>query len=292
MTFAIIADVLVDGRGRIYVLDEQMMNLRVFDAHGRLLQRVGREGHGPGEFYHPLALAGDGRRLFVADHGNLRLAVFTMADSLVRVGEYRLDFPPTDLCLLGERLYVRGFFRDSLIHEYAVEPSGPRLMRSFGSSQDPHPFRRAMAGRGRLACLPGPNLIVGAVRDSGVVAAYTPEGRLRWTVALRDYAPMAISARGTGITYAYPERGWYHLTIGLVVEPTGERGTVGVQLGVAGRGDGRGEYRSTEWRIVTSDGREGATVATQAPVGFVGGRTTYEVYAEPFPHVLVRGPSP
>jgi 6-bladed beta-propeller len=48
--FGRIADLDVDGAGRLYVLDQLAREVRVFDPDGRFLRRMGRRGEGPGEF--------------------------------------------------------------------------------------------------------------------------------------------------------------------------------------------------------------------------------------------------
>jgi streptogramin lyase len=66
-----------DGRGRMYVLDAQAAQLRVFEADGRHVRSVGGPGAGPGELRQPLgmAMAPDGA-LWVVDSGNGRFTVF------------------------------------------------------------------------------------------------------------------------------------------------------------------------------------------------------------------------
>lgn len=48
--FGNIVGVDVDSDGRIYVLDQQAQQVRVFDAQGTLVRTIGRGGSGPGEF--------------------------------------------------------------------------------------------------------------------------------------------------------------------------------------------------------------------------------------------------
>src|SRR5690606_5522433 len=43
----------VDAAGRIYVADRKPVVIKVFDASGRFLHTIGREGEGPGEFRAP-----------------------------------------------------------------------------------------------------------------------------------------------------------------------------------------------------------------------------------------------
>lgn len=67
----------VDSKGQIFVLDQQALEIRVFDQRGRFVQRIGRNGEGPGEFRGPngILVAPDGK-LWVNDIGQERLVVF------------------------------------------------------------------------------------------------------------------------------------------------------------------------------------------------------------------------
>lgn len=78
--FGSVAAVEVDALGRIWVLERQAKELRVFGAGGAHVRTIGREGAGPGEFRDPIGLAWapDGT-LWVADPGNARYTVFDTA---------------------------------------------------------------------------------------------------------------------------------------------------------------------------------------------------------------------
>jgi hypothetical protein len=48
--FGILEDVLIDRTGRVFVLDSQLSEVKVFDADGRFIRNMGGRGEGPGEF--------------------------------------------------------------------------------------------------------------------------------------------------------------------------------------------------------------------------------------------------
>ena len=48
--FGVVANAIVDEAGNTYLLDEQLCEVRVFDADGNYVRSFGREGEGPGEF--------------------------------------------------------------------------------------------------------------------------------------------------------------------------------------------------------------------------------------------------
>ena len=77
-SFNDIRDVAVDKSGRVYVLDYQTQEIRLFGADGKFIRLLGRSGAGPGEFRQPngIRLAPDGT-LWVNDHRNARYTVFS-----------------------------------------------------------------------------------------------------------------------------------------------------------------------------------------------------------------------
>jgi len=75
----------VDAEGRIYVLEGQALELRVFDRAGRHVRTIGRKGGGPGEFASPIGMAwGPGGHLWIPDPQNTRISVLDTAGNLVR----------------------------------------------------------------------------------------------------------------------------------------------------------------------------------------------------------------
>ncbi|HEX9728479.1 MAG TPA: 6-bladed beta-propeller [Gemmatimonadales bacterium] len=82
--FGSITALEVDPAGRIYVLEGQAQELRVFDATGAHVRTMGREGGGPGEFARALKLdwGADGN-LWIADPQNNRFSLFDTAGTFV-----------------------------------------------------------------------------------------------------------------------------------------------------------------------------------------------------------------
>jgi hypothetical protein len=66
-----------DPEGDIYVVDSGAKNIKKFDAQGKFLKTIGREGQGPGEFDSPYYSTFAGNRLIVWDSGSRRLSSFT-----------------------------------------------------------------------------------------------------------------------------------------------------------------------------------------------------------------------
>jgi hypothetical protein len=51
--FGVINHILVDEQDKVYILDLQLSEVRVFNINGEYVRTVGREGEGPGEFRYP-----------------------------------------------------------------------------------------------------------------------------------------------------------------------------------------------------------------------------------------------
>lgn len=77
--FGRIASVQPDSLGRVWVLDSQAGEVRLFDGEGSWVRTVGRAGQGPGELGSPMSLFVLGDELWVVDNGQRRYTVFDTA---------------------------------------------------------------------------------------------------------------------------------------------------------------------------------------------------------------------
>jgi len=79
----------VDPQGRIWVLEGQSQELRVFDSEGRHVRTIGRNGGGPGEFSQPIGMGWSRNgELWVPDPQNNRVSVIDTAGTFV--GSHRM----------------------------------------------------------------------------------------------------------------------------------------------------------------------------------------------------------
>jgi len=86
--FGLVQNILLDQQGNTYLLDQQLGEIRVFDARGGFLRTIGREGEGPGEFQNP-------QTFFFLPDGKFGVAQMMPARIAVldREGEGSDDFP-------------------------------------------------------------------------------------------------------------------------------------------------------------------------------------------------------
>jgi hypothetical protein len=73
-----------DDLGRVYILDRQAQDIRVFTRDGSFVRTIGRSGAGPGEFQRANGILFDPRgHLWVVDPGNARYSMFDTAGVLI-----------------------------------------------------------------------------------------------------------------------------------------------------------------------------------------------------------------
>lgn len=118
--FGQITDIAVDPAERIWVLEGQAQEVRVFDREGRHVRTIGRKGGGPGEFSQAIGMDwGPDGNLWIPDPQNARITVIDTAGELVRMipaigGVTIMPWPG-------------GFGRDGYFYTYAPIPGAERF---------------------------------------------------------------------------------------------------------------------------------------------------------------------
>ena len=114
------AGIALDSTGRVYVSDESLHRISVFDSSGEFLSTWGEHGSGPGELDWPSAMVfDDDNNLYLADSQNNRVQKFT-AD-----GHHILSF--------GERGADDGQFK--LPWGVTVSPTGEVYVADWGNDR-------------------------------------------------------------------------------------------------------------------------------------------------------------
>lgn len=91
--FGQINSLAVDPMGRIWVLDGQAQEIRVFDTDGEYVRTIGRKGGGPGEFAQAVHVGmAHGGNVWVADPQNNRVSVFDTSGTYVEGKEMKGGF--------------------------------------------------------------------------------------------------------------------------------------------------------------------------------------------------------
>ena len=115
--FGSISSVATDPNGRVYVADRTTSNVRIYSLAGELLQTIGREGEGPGEFQVPSDLLFVGRDLWVQDLTRIQQMIprvgSTVPDSLgvtLRLRDYASAASNRARMVGAQYFYPRYFF--------------------------------------------------------------------------------------------------------------------------------------------------------------------------------------
>jgi hypothetical protein len=97
--FGLVTSVLLDDDGYVFVGDMHAHHIQIFDAQGRYVRTIGREGRGPGEFTRVWSLAWVGDTLAVMDPDAARIGLLTHDGEWVGLWRYQR------ICCGGIMLY-------------------------------------------------------------------------------------------------------------------------------------------------------------------------------------------
>ncbi|HEX7051146.1 MAG TPA: 6-bladed beta-propeller [Longimicrobiales bacterium] len=305
--FGAIRDIAVDANGNIYILDDHAANVRVFDPKGDLLAVAGREGEGPGEFRTGgIRSAGidAGGRLHILDVDNLRISTFELTDTaLVFRESAELEFPPMDLCVIGDRRFVlvnpAQVTSGALIRE--VDGQG-HVLNAFGEREKPQGELRGILGErddflnyGRLACDATTGTVVLLNDMFPLVRAFSADGEPLWRQPIPDYHQQRFEVVRGGrmdgaIKYGIPDpaSGTSH---GAMAVSTDGAGHVFASL-MEFRDEPVVEKR---YEVRVLDVRTGEQVArkwTEGVVAKVRAGWIYTYEPEPFPRVVIYAARP
>jgi hypothetical protein len=186
--FGDIANVGTTQKGTVIVVDRKNMDVRLFDARGQFLQRLGRQGQGPGEFRSPHSLlVTPTDEIWIADMQR-RVTVFgPSADGYRLVRTIPVEIGIRSMCILRGELVANGVaMGDPFV--IRVLDSLARPVRAFGRLYaSPNAFLNVQFAEGRIACDAANDIIVYASQAAlGEVRAYRRDGRAVWRTVIED----------------------------------------------------------------------------------------------------------
>ncbi len=171
--------IATDQRGRFYVTSNYDPTIVVFDARGRFLRRIGRQGQGPGEFtLRPTMLFGPGDTLYALDVNARRMTVFSPEYEVVRTAPLSLFFN-TAARLPDGRFLMSGSSRSAETIGYPlhlVDQKGAHV-RSFGSATGAQDLFASSRGSARRFAAPVGETVWTAKVDELVLEQWTHEGK-------------------------------------------------------------------------------------------------------------------
>jgi hypothetical protein len=265
--------------GRIVVLEREAPFLKLFALNGRLVQRVGRAGAGPGELRYGAAMLylPATRRLLVFDTPNARVSAFAVGDTLSFARSFATSLGVSGACMLGQRLFIAAYAAAGIVHEVAPQSNELRVLRSFGepTAKHPlaaHPLFRSYAGQGSLFCDTASNRLLLASQVVGVLHRLSADGTSQSTDPIAGFEAVVMEAApDNGFRQKMPASGVYDQVVGFRETQDGAH----VILGRADREHtGAGDFATYREVRVTRDGVQRPEASS--PWRFVGqadGRT-------------------
>jgi hypothetical protein len=135
--------------GRVAVVDRQARSVALFGPDGALLQTLGREGEGPGEFLDPIGIDHAGDTLAVWDWDQVRVTEFDLTDGTVATHALDAIINPAHHFGFSEGGFV---VASALLGRTPSSGLSPRTLRVFRFADDDSPpdtvaeFTESMSG--------------------------------------------------------------------------------------------------------------------------------------------------
>lgn len=162
--------------GRVVIANGKPLELRIYDAHGTLLRRIGRTGDGPGEFHGRLdLLPAGGDSLLVYDQASQRLSLFGLDGKLWHEWRASGEGSPRGQLVLFRRSFAGGVPANltgclrQLLTRLPVPP--PPALREVVSSGGGH-FLVRVNGAGSWTAYTAKGSVEGALRTPARFEVY------------------------------------------------------------------------------------------------------------------------
>lgn len=193
----------------LLVIENDAPFIKVFTHDGKLVQRIGRAGGGPGEFRAARSIAYDSvsRTAWVLDARLARVSRFSVGDTLRLLGQNTsLVTNMRNLCAMNGRVYALSVFKGALVHEIAIENDRVVSRRAFGAPTSSHPQSRAaaiqqMAATGPMVCDAPRNVVYTVAANLGELHRIDVATGNHTTVSVRDFVRPAISVDSIGARF-------------------------------------------------------------------------------------------
>ena len=199
-----------DSLGNVYIVDSQAKNIKKFDAAGKFIKAIGRQGQGPGEFAYPYLGAVTQDRLIVWDFMSQRFPLFSLDGEFIKAVQHSREngspkgmkaLPDGNIVLELEKTNFQDFNKpqDCLIWIYSPEMMPVKIlythpvlrnkyMRIENSLTNiPQPFSPSV----HWEVLAGGNLVIG-FSDKYELEIYSP-GSGKTALFTRPFEPVKVT---------------------------------------------------------------------------------------------------
>lgn len=291
--FGLIEDIGVDHKGRFYVLDSRLNEVRIFGRQGRFLQSFGAPGPGPREFQNPEGIEVEPQGVVaVLDAGLPGVKFFKRADStFVRTLTVRPKLGPEGFCVLDDRIYMRAWRpqNDKMIHVFAR--SSGEYIDSFGGAYVAGNWLvKEQLSAGLLACDQDAQMIVTMFDRFPIIRGYSPDGRLKWTSVLADWRQQEIESYTTpdgrpGISYSAAQE---YSTAEALADAPGKYVVIQVARHDSASIADRREWKELHTYVISSQSGKGVYIGHSLPrIGAMSRAWIYAASNTPFPQVYI-----
>ncbi len=184
--FGRITSVARDRKDRVFVLDNQYAEIRVFNENGAFLFTIGEKGEGPGSFMYPEWIAVDPwDTVYVADRAQMKVEVFA-PDENAYIYRRTILLPRIasgGICVDSSSVFIstNNMYNDSLI--YHLDKNG-NILSKFGNIlyKSENPIVRSYITRNYMVCDLKNKIVFIAFRYAPIVKLYDYEGNLLWQI--------------------------------------------------------------------------------------------------------------
>ncbi|MCC5912842.1 MAG: 6-bladed beta-propeller [Balneolaceae bacterium] len=220
-TFGRIKDITLDSSNRIYILDSQRQNIRVFNTSGEYLTTLGGRGRGPGELQSARSMAVYENEFLLVNNG-YQIVVYNIANEPI---EYLKTIPLEkfvhSICVMENKLFLhspspldpkdiseeKSF--TNMIHSYSL-PSF-EFQFSFGQSyKRTNPFIVERMTMGNLSCNRASSTVLFTFERMQVIHGYSAnDGELLWKNRIDGLSLPMLTENNEGgrpsLTYQMPD---------------------------------------------------------------------------------------
>lgn len=195
--FSGVQSVTIDGEGRIYVLDYIEYNVKIYDKNGKYINKFGKQGQGPGEFFLP-------RVVIISNQDEIIVQNYTSFDFFSFDGQYKRSISSAEYRLTSSDLDSDGniisteIVRDDENPRYELKKFDPEMnyLHSFGSSPLPNSRRdgfNPLFPIFRWDLINGNQIVFGYMEDYEL-KIFDSEGKLIRKI-LKDYDRIKVTQK-------------------------------------------------------------------------------------------------
>lgn len=180
----------------IYLLDEQKMNVSVYNVDGEYISSTARKGRGPGELISPEAIIAFENYLFILNNHYDVQIYKSNSTEYEPYDQLNLRIRPDDICLNNGRLIVNtlpisdessNLQESKNISVFEIEDFETETCK-FGSMYTSDSwFAKMHMSMGGIGCSPKSNAVIQYFRNIGQLTGYHTNGEIKWKSKFEDF---------------------------------------------------------------------------------------------------------